>query len=1393
METELANIIPDSKLNTKLLNNNANKMDKNNKIQYPELDKVEENINKNKANLNNRINNDNFKNNNINYSKSNFLSKLFFIWARPALQKSKQKILTKEDVSKVSKEQSINYEINKIKNTFLKYNSSYKWKKYSLVITIILANFKLLLFLLFLDLFNVGIDYARMFFYRKIIFIFSKQDFFPKRNEFSFLNSIKNISKFPFNIIESVLFYIFIRMMRIIIFNHIEFNNRILTSKITNQMIALLTEKIFISDIFYSNTLIKGEGELLNLAEVDAEKIGEFFFSGPRIFTAPIKVFISMYLLFKIFGFYFLYVIVILIIITVIIVILQIFYIKNFHKLLIFKDKRMKIVSYVFQTLKALKLNCLDNEFIKRINNKREDELKYTQKTFNLNLATIMINSNINLILIIFALIFFAYSNKELEISDLFTAFQLINSMTFPLILIPFFFQRLFTNLLSVKRLQNFLQTNELNLNKYKDNELYKKDILIKFDNVTFGLHNYKEEKSLKNKTLEKNIYSNLSLDSSISNTKSFELPEIFQKKENNNNNMILLNNISFSVKKGEFVMIIGATGSGKSCLVNSILNNYQIYSKDSNLTINGEISFFPQQPWIITDTIKNNILFYNKYNSQKYHKIISLVQLETDFENLIEEDETLINSSSTNVSGGQKARIALARCLYKDSDIYLFDDPFSSIDNKISDLIFKNAFCNYLKDKARILITNDISNLAYADKIIYMEKGTIIFNGTSSEYNNKYGNNKIFENNINEKKSEITTFDDKNRNNEIINEDNDNNTKNIEKNPYINKYFHSNKGNSVSWQTYLHFIKFQGGIIISIILIILIIASRSIESYRRTFVPSLTKNYKEIKSKTESKESKEKNNNITSNLQKNLPTYIIISLIGFLLSFSTEFTINFSTIKSIRILHQKMVYKLAKAPINLFHDIVPLGQIINHLTKDIDIVSGIIRQMNFYFKLISTLISSIILCYIYNKSTLFFCPIIIISSLLLTKYYINAGRYLKRLLRISFSPIMTILNESIKGVDIIRSSHAEIFTIDKMYKKLDERYGINLYAEGCQRWYNLRRGMSSQIFFCGILFYMVYYYKKYSAESIAIILQTTEDFIHLLIDSTMHTSQLEISMIGLERCLNIVNIDVEKSTGIDPEKGFAKEKEHKIWPNQGKIEFVNFSAGYRPETPIVLKDINIEINPGEKIGIVGRTGSGKSSLVLSLARIIEAKNGQIFIDDKDLKDIKLEYLRDKLSIVAQDPFLIETNVRDNIDPLHIYSDEKILEILNDFCLFENYGKDKLNISINENGKNLSLGEKQLISFARTAIKKNKIVILDEATSSLDIKTEKIISNNIKKYFFDSTVIIIAHHLQMVKECERILVIDNGEIVESGTYSELLKDKNSKFYSLYIKENALEN
>ena len=647
--------------------------------------------------------------------------------------------------------------------------------------------------------------------------------------------------------------------------------------------------------------------------------------------------------------------------------------------------------------------------------------------------------------------------------------------MTFPLLLIPFFFNRLFSNLLSVKRLQNFLKTEEFIFGKYHNEEEYNKDTLIKFDNISFGIH--KNQVNLKNKNKNKRrIFKNiLNTTNSTLYPISIELTEIknsikvkpkpkitiIDQKDN-----ILLNNIFLSIKKTEnssslFSLIL---------LINAILNNYEMHMKGSKPIINGEISYCSQQPWITTDTIKNNILFYNKYDEIKYNKIISLCQLEKDFDNFIEKDETLINSSSACLSGGQKARISLARCLYKDADLYLFDDPFSSIDNSVSQAIFQNTFCDYLKKKARILVTNDLTNLINVDKIIYMKKGSIIFTGTFEEYKKYHSTDNLTLDIIKKRKSEDNddesiVEDKKDFYSSNINEFSEDDEED-EKNPYINKYFNSNKGNSVSWKTYLEYVKIQGGFIVFIILIALIIFNRIIESYRRSFVPSLSKSLKEL----EKNENKESNKKFSSTLKQNLPYYIKISLGGFLTNFLAEFIINITSIKSMRKIHEQMIYKLVKAPINLFHDIVPIGQIINHLTKDIDIVQGIVPHVNLFFKLIFSLLSTMGLCYIHNKATLWFSPIIILSSFFLGKVYLKTGRCLTRLLRISFSPIMTILNESIKGVDIIRSSHAESNTLEKMYSKLDERYGISLYVEGSLRWYNLRRALSSHIFFALII-----------------------------------------------------------------------------------------------------------------------------------------------------------------------------------------------------------------------------------------------------------------------------------------------------------------------------------
>jgi ABC-type multidrug transport system fused ATPase/permease subunit len=276
--------------------------------------------------------------------------------------------------------------------------------------------------------------------------------------------------------------------------------------------------------------------------------------------------------------------------------------------------------------------------------------------------------------------------------------------------------------------------------------------------------------------------------------------------------------------------------------------------------------------------------------------------------------------------------------------------------------------------------------------------------------------------------------------------------------------------------------------------------------------------------------------------------------------------------------------------------------------------------------------------------------------------------------------------------------------------------------------------------------------------------------------------------MIGLERCEQILKIPQENYNSNNSINNNNELDIDNNWGKNGEIEFIKYNASYRPNTPDVLKNINLKIKNEEKIGIIGRSGSGKSSLINALSRIIEPKSGKILINNYDIKNINLNFLRKKISILPQESFIIETNLRDNIDPLNENSDENVLKIINDLSLLKNLEKEKkLNFEIKENGNNLSTGEKKLISFARTIIKQNKIVIMDDVTSSLDDESKKIINENIDKYFKKCTLIMITNQLEMLKKCQRIIVIDNGKIIQDGNFEELIEDKNNLFSSLIMK------
>ena len=486
------------------------------------------------------------------------------------------------------------------------------------------------------------------------------------------------------------------------------------------------------------------------------------------------------------------------------------------------------------------------------------------------------------------------------------------------------------------------------------------------------------------------------------------------------------------------------------------------------------------------------------------------------------------------------------------------------------------------------------------------------------------------------------------------------------------------------------------------------------------------------------------------------------------------------------------MIKCLIEAPINKFHDVTPIGTILNRLIHDLEKNILIIWTFDIIEKSFIGLILSIFECYEESPSTLYVSPILVVLGVLLYSYFINSGRDLNRLDGVSRSPAVSLFSETIQGVTTIRTFGTERQQKEKFCNKIDDHLSVMIYKAGGDNWFCIHLDCLSHLYLAFVVFYAITHIDSFNnLVQITILFNFASEMSEQLLETIEQTSKVEKSLISIERCDAFTKIPSEnKESKIVNENDALKH-----WPTKGKIEFKNFSMRYRPTCENALSDINIMINEGEKIGVVGRTGSGKSSLCLSLFRVVEGcnKEGYIKIDDVDIRDISLTKLRRSISIVPQEPFLLEGTLKSNLDPLNIYKKEDIDKVLEDVQLFEmmknsnkNFDCD-INTPVKEYGNNMSFGCRQLLCFARAILRKSKIIILDEATSSVDQKTEEIIQNAVEKEFRDSTVISIAHRIQTVKKCDKIIVMENGHVVEFGNTKDLINNKNSKFYSLYYK------
>ena len=887
------------------------------------------------------------------------------------------------------------------------------------------------------------------------------------------------------------------------------------------------------------------------------------------------------------------------------------------------------------------------------------------------------------------------------------------------------------------------------------------------------------------------------------------------QGNKNNNENKTmeipLLTNINLKIEYGDLIGIYGITGSGKTSLLNAICNNLDILNKSNNkndkMIVNGTISYTPQTPWIINDTIKGNIILNKSYEEELYQHVIGICELEKDLLSLQGGDFTEIGDKGEYLSSGQKIRISIARAVYSNSDIYLFDDPLSSLDPSIKNNIFRKVIKGYLKSKTVLLVTNELQYIPEMKHVIHMHDGVIDFIGTAEEAMQQYFYLEYFkddsekEENIEKKKkkeiekekemelereNEIKSKNNINIGSRFLSELNDTDSESINKfslfgvmkqkrtkytyNSHIKKANENNSNKDslmIDMESLKVIINYSGGLFFVILLILINIIWKLCES---------GSDYILMVWSSDSKMNERKNKIF-------LTTYALISLGAIIFIFSRNFAIVRAIMEFNQKMHDTLIKKLLKAPINLFYDLVPRSHILNRLSKDLDSSIKFFWSVSSSSRLLFELLSCLIIAFLFNVFCVIPYPLMLFMEYRIFCFYIKGGRALNSLETVARSPITTKFSETLNGISTIRGFEYQENFRKNYHKKLNDFYKVLIYQHGTTGWFALNLDLVCFFLLFFILTFSWIFEKLVNPIVLGLLIGYTLRMIentYGLFEQYINVEKMFSSVVNCEAYTHIVQENISE-TPLD--KKLIKEG----FPKRGKIEFVNLYVRYRPDSQLVLKNINFTIEPGQKIGIVGRTGSGKTTLCLSLFRILEASTGKILIDNQDISQIGLELLRESIAFIPQDPKLIDGTLRENIDPFGEYSDDDIIFQLNliglAYLLDEDDGLDGV---IESEGTNFSVGEKQLICITRAMLRQCKIIIMDEANSSFDYRTDLLIQKSLAKSFEGCTLITVAHKIKTILGYDKICVLNDGEIVETGSPMELISKKEGLFYDLYM-------
>ncbi|XP_043270601.1 multidrug resistance-associated protein 1 isoform X1 [Venturia canescens] len=1140
-------------------------------------------------------------------------------------------------------------------------------------------------------------------------------------------------------------------------------------------------------------------GEIVNLMSVDAQRFMDLTAYINMLWSAPLQIAFALIFLWRKLGpsvFAGLAVMIILIPVNGMIAnkvkTLQIRQMKS-------KDERVKLMNEVLNGIKVLKLYAWEPSFEQQILAIRTKEIQVLKEAAYLNAGTSFIWSCAPFLVSLVSFATFVMINDEnhLDSTTAFVSLSLFNILRFPLSMLPMMISSMVQASVSVKRINIFMNTEELDPNNVQHDQSEIHPLIIENGNFLW------DEDTGEKPTLR---------------------------------------NINLQIQHGQLVAVVGTVGSGKSSLISAFLG--EMNRTSGRVNTKGSIAYVSQQAWIQNATLQDNILFGKSLDKALYNRVVEACALGMDLKMLPAGDQTEIGEKGINLSGGQKQRVALARAVYNDAEIYFLDDPLSAVDAHVGKHIFENVIgpSGLLKKKTRVLVTHGITYLPEVDNIVVLKDGEITDLGTYKQLLDKrgafadfliqhlqeVGNLKPDEESegdlsIIKQQLESTmgttelqtklssarsrgsiTHSESGSANESINgslrrqqstESYHSKSESLNRSASVKgrdslqpktgeKIIEAEKAEtgSVKLRVYVHYLKSIGWFLsISTIIMNAVFQSFSIGSN-----VWLTKWSDDNVTSTSGSIYYEKRDTY-------LGVYGALGLGQASFVMFAQLMAAFGCLRSSILLHSELLFGTMRAPIG-FYDTTPSGRILNRFGKDVDVIDNVLPLcLRAWLDCLAGVIATLV---VISFSTPVFISVILPIGVIyyfIQRFYVATSRQLKRLESVSRSPIYSHFGESVTGAQTIRAYGVQERFILESENRVDFNQVCYYPSIIANRWLAIRLEMMGNfiIFFAAL--FAVLGRETMSAGlvglSVSYALQITQTLNWLV----RMTSDVETNIVAVERI---------KEYGETPQEAaweIVETTPPKDWPSEGRVEFHDFKVRYREGLDLVLNGLSFSVKGGEKIGIVGRTGAGKSSLTLSLFRIIEASNGQITIDGVDISKLGLHALRSRLTIIPQDPVLFSGTLRLNLDPFDRHTDDEIWRALEHAHLkaFVKSGVSRklqmvgttglptgLSHAISEGGENLSVGQRQLICLARALLRKTKILILDEATAAVDLETDDLIQRTIRQEFKDCTVLTIAHRLNTILDSDRVIVLDRGYISEFDSPEVLLAKPNSTFHSM---------